>query len=211
MISLFVSNTVFAATSQQKKIANTLDPFVVSILAEARSYCARDYNYSSKNYKKYIRKLYNGKLSAKQKSMIAASNTKASSYVDYYEASIGKISLSKVKSKYTNLFGTKRPTLKLPVVKSMKNVSSYYLGYAMDKKYAYSYSSEMELAYSTKLVSVKKTGSGKYTLKNRYDFYNHCMSKQRGEKPNVSVTATITVKTTKKSSYGYIITGLKIS
>ena len=43
----------------------------------------------------------------------------------------------------------------------------------MIKKYVHSYSSKIELVYSTKSLSIKKVGSRKYTIKKRYDFYNH--------------------------------------
>ncbi|MGN0355770.1 MAG: hypothetical protein ACI4EI_11965 [Muricoprocola sp.] len=212
LLSILFSNGVLAATSQQKKIADAVDPLVVHILLNARDLCTKNLDYTSKNYKKNIRKIYNGKLSEKNKAVIAAGNTKTTFYMTHDQAYIDRMELSKVKKQYTNLFGTKNPVIKLPVVESATDLSSYYYRYAKSRgKYVYTYSCESEFALSTKLLSVKKIESGKYAIKKKYDFYTHWIYKQRGEKPSVSPIVTIYVEKNNKSSYGYNIVGLTIS
>lgn len=212
LLSILFSNGVLAATSQQKKIADAVDPLMVHILMEARDLCTKNFDYSSKNYKKNIRKIYDGKLSEKNKAVLATDNTKSTYYMSCPGVYINRMDLSKVKKQYTNLFGTKKPVIKLPIVESATDLSSYYYHCAMSRgNYVYNYSCETESALSKKLISVKKLQSGKYAIKKKYDFYTHWMYKQRGEKPSVSSIVTIYVEKNRESSYGYNIVGLTIS
>lgn len=194
-----------ASTKKQKKLAKCVDSFVWSVLDEARSQAAGG---DAAAYRKAVKGIYGGKLTGRVKSLIAAQNTKGYTKEAGYDFQYS-VSQKKVKKTYTKLFGKKKPKIDLPAVASPADEGSYVMDYAKagNKVYWLTYDGHSDV--TIKQGSVKKSGS-KYIVTRKYKYYAHWGLKANGSKPSVTVTAKITMKRNKASSYGYKITGLSI-
>lgn len=168
---------------------------------------------SKKEYLSQLKKVYNGKLGSRQKAMIAAEQVNVAKWV--YPSSIepeavGYKSLSKVKKVYKNLFG-KSISVNLPSVKSVTQTSKYYLSsYAKKGNIVLRLSFDAEDDYSSRFVSVKKSGTT-YIITKQYKYYSHWGIKYRGGKPTHTVIVKIKLKKKPSSPYKYNITGITFS
>lgn len=203
-----------AVSSSQKKTADSVDSFIGAVIIEtyANMNGTGNHNATKKQFLKSLKKTYNGKLTTKVMSAIAASQTKGYkwSYNSYITpGEVGKVSASKVKKEYKNLFGKKISKINLPVRKSSKSLKGWYLDFAKNKSSStvYWYSGyETDTNLTGKITGIKKAGSGKYTITKKYSFYKHWSHK----KPDYTFTVKIKVKKNSKSSYQYNIIGLSI-
>lgn len=201
----------------QKKVANKVDYFVWMVLLETQWKVNKAYNYKSyvskKQFLKQLKKVYNGKLNSRHKTVIAASQVNILNWITSDElcpADLGSMSSSKVKKEYTKLFGTKKPSINLPTLKSVTDLDRYYLMCGKKGNKVYRYSTETEDDYSDSFVGVKKNGST-YTVTKKYKYYSHWGIKARGEKPTQIITVKIKLKKKPSSSYGYNIIGITFS
>lgn len=198
-----------AITSEQRKITNTVDYFVDYVIMNTCMDTGG--NVSKKEYLQSMKKHYNGKLTTKAKSAIAASQTKGYKWKNdkyLFPGEIGSVSSSKVKVKYKQLFGKNISKINLPVKKA-KNLKKWYLDFSKSKtsKTVYWYSGyETETKFSTKITGVKKTEKNTYTVTKKYKFYKHWAQK----KPDYTFTVKVKLKKNAKSPYKYNITGLTI-
>ena len=197
---------VHASVKQQKKLAKCVDFYVWELLDEARMEASGSQDGTL--YKKALKKLYNGKLADNQKALIAAMNTKG--YKEYASKDFTEyISASKVKNTYKQLFGKTPKTLRLRKVSDPGNENGYQNGYAAkgNKVYRLTYDSESDMIAGN--GSVKASGS-KIVVTRKYSYYSYWGLKANGMAPTAKVTAKVTLKKNKASSYGYTITGLTL-
>lgn len=201
----------------QKKVADTTDYFIKMVLTETqwkvRSVYPGESNVLKKQFLKQLKKVYSGKLTSRQKAVIATSQIDVTEWTMPDELSpyaLGTKSLSKVKKEYKKLFGTKNPSIKLPVLKKIEKVDQYYMMYGKKGSKVYALSMDTEDDFSSSYVGVKKKGST-YTVTKKYKYYSHWSLKENGKKPTQTITVKIKLKKKSSSSYKYNVVGITFS
>lgn len=211
MLVLLVSAIPASAaslTSAQKKTAKATDSFVAVVLVETG---AKNSNYK-RSHSAFIKKsksYYNGTLGEKQKSAMATLNVNPYKYYEYMGSQIGVCRAASVKSKYKALFGKTPSTIMLPTVRN-KYTGKYYLTCAKSGSVIYSefYETESDVLVPSRTVS--KSGST-YTVTEKVKYWHYWGDHSSGKTADQTVTVKIKMKKNSSSSYGYKITGLKIS
>ncbi len=222
----FTDNRVMAETNTTKeinKVAKTIDGFIWSIIFESNINVYEDEKeekITKKEFDKYMKIHYNGKLTNQVKTIIATRNLDYKKDVETERTwekedftYILTVSEKTINTKIKNIFGKKLDKIDLPIWKDKNSLNDFtkefYLGglakseagkiYIINEEF----DSHTEFKYVTK--NVEKSGNT-YTVTRQYKYYRYFLD----TKPQYIVNATITIKKNSNSSYGYNIVGLKL-